>query len=137
MPPVDRFKHDGHGVDKMLKVTLFIQRTGGHTVESDDTIQIFEDETHQDMVRVVYSTSELKKNATFSLPVSKAMLYIRDTLKSLRHDSMPFEYVQVTTRIHPSVLYHVSDLDDDDIRYLIEDTVESAIRLQVSLTPKH
>jgi hypothetical protein len=85
----------------------------------------------------VYSTSELKKNATFSLPVSKAMLYIRDTLKSLRHDSMPFEYVQVTTRIHPSVLYHVSDLDDDDIRYLIEDTVESAIRLQVSLTPKH
>jgi hypothetical protein len=134
---VDRFKHGGPGVDKMLKATLYIQRTDGRGPSSDDTIQIFEDETHHDMARVVYSTPELAKNAEFYLPTSKAILYIRDTLKTLRHDTQPFESVQVTTRIHPSVLYHVSDLDDYEVRHLIEDTIETAIRLPVFRTSKH
>jgi hypothetical protein len=34
----------------------------------------------------------------------------------------------VSTQIHPAVLYHVSDLDCADVRYLIEDTVETALR---------
>ena len=43
------------------------------------------------------------------------------------HDADPFEYLQVDTQMHPTVLYHVSDLDDPMVRHLIEDTVETAL----------
>ena len=119
----------------MLKVTLYIQRDGSSA--NDDTIRIYEVDEYDDMVRVTYSTPELRKDAEFFMTVPNAMRYISDTLKSLRHDSSPFEHVQVTTQIHPSILYHVADLDDCCIRHLIEDTVEMAIRRPVSRVKKH
>lgn len=120
----------------MLKATLFIQRSETPGSKDDDVIRMYEDETHHDMIQLVYSTPELKREATFYLPTSKALAYISDTLKTLTHDSQPFEYVQVTTQIHPSVLYHVADLDDRSVRLLIEDTLEAALRQPVFRTKR-
>jgi hypothetical protein len=131
MTQVVRFRDTEHGRDKMLKVTLNIQRTETPGPRGDDVIHMYEDDTHHDMVRVVYSTPEWKKSSEFYLTTSKAMSYIHDTLKTLTHDSQPFEYVQVSTSIHPTVLYHVLDLDCNDVRYLIEETVEAALRQPV------
>lgn len=120
----------------MLKVTLNIQRPNGPS-SSDDVIHMYDDDEFHDMVRIVYSTPEWKKSSEFFLPIPKAMDYIHTTLKTLTHDSQPFEYVQVSTSIHPSVLYHVSDLDDSDVRYLIEETIEAALCRPVSRVKKH
>jgi hypothetical protein len=118
----------------MLKVTLFIQRAESPSPSNDDTIRMYSDEEYRDMVRVVYSTPELKREATFYLTLPQAMRYLHDTLKTLNHDSQPFEFVQVSTQIHPSVLYHVAELDDCEVRHLIEDTVETVLRQDVYRT---
>ena len=115
----------------MLKATLYLQRARNDTVDNDDIIRIYDDETHHDMVRVVYSTPELTKDTVFVTSIPEAMLYVRDILKSLPRDSQPFVTLQITTAIHPSILYPVEDLVDTDTRYLIEDTVESALRQNV------
>ena len=120
----------------MLKTTIYIQRRDGKGEEDDDIIRIYDDDEYRDTVRAVYSTPELKKNATFYFTIPHAIAYINDLLKTLRHDSSPFEHVQVTTAIHPSILYHVSDLDSSEIRYLIEDTIEVALRRPVFRTKK-
>lgn len=132
----DRFKHDRSDVDKMLKATLYIQRSNAPSVDSDDIIRLYEDDDIREMVRIVYSTPELRKGTAMYVPAPRAMAYISDLLKTLRHDSQPFEYVQVTTAIHPSILYHVSDMDNYEVRHLIEDTVEVALRQSVFRTKK-
>ena len=120
----------------MLKVTLHIQRANAPSSE-DDVIYMYDDDEFRDMVRIVYSTPDWKKSSEFFLPITKAVDYIHTTLKTLTHDSQPFEYLQVTTSIHPSVLYHVADLDDSEVRYLIEETIEAALRRPVSRVKKH
>jgi hypothetical protein len=131
-----RFKDDGHAIDKMLKATIYVQRKNSNGVEEDDLIRFYEDSDYQEMVRIKYTSPEVTKDATFYLPVSRAINYLDDVLKTFRHDADPFEYVQVSTQIHPSVLYHVSDLDNTEIRHLIEDTVEAAIRRPVRRVKK-
>lgn len=128
MTQVVPFREEHSILGKMLKVTLFIQRSDGHSQADDDIIRIFDDESCRDTFRVVFSTPELKKDTIFYASISKATTYISDMLKTLRHDTAPFEYVQVTTSIHPSVLYHVADLDNPEIRYLIEETIDLALR---------
>jgi hypothetical protein len=132
----DRFKDGGLVVDKMLKATLYIQRTNAPAA-SDDIIQLFDDDEFRDMIRVTYSTPELKKSTEFYLTVPQTLQYLSDTLKTLRHDAQPFEHVQVSTMLHPSILYHVSDLDCCQVRHLIEDTLETALRRQIFRVKKH
>lgn len=120
----------------MLKVTLHIQRsTGG--VANDDIINIYDDDEYRDTVRVTYSTPELKKATEFYFTIPQAMSYVSDILKTLRHDAQPFEYVQVSSQIQPVVLYHVADLDCCQVRHLIEDTIETALRRPVFKVKKH
>jgi len=113
----------------MLKATLFIQRTARQS--EDDVIRMYADRSHRDMIRIVYSTPELNKDSVVYLPISKAVLYVHDILKSFRYDTRPFEHVQVSTQIHPSVLYHVADLESQEVRDLIEYTVETALRQEI------
>ena len=112
----------------MLKVTIYIQRTSGQSSEDDDIIRMYDDDEYRDTVRIVYSTPELKKAFEFYMTVPQALQYLSDTLKTLTHDAKPFEHVQVSTSLHPSILYHVSDMDCCQVRHLIEDTVETALR---------
>lgn len=112
----------------MLKATLYIQRTTGRSSDDDDIIKFFEDDEYRDTVRIVYSTPELKKAFEFFMTVPQTLQYLSDTLKTLSYDASPFEHVQVSTTLHPSVLYHVSDMDRTEVRHLIEDTVGTALR---------
>lgn len=121
----------------MLKVTIHIQRKNSSGVQTDDIIRMYDDDEFRDMVRITYSSPELKKATEFYLPIPKALLYLSDTLKTFRHDADPFEYVQVSTQLHPAVLYHVSDLDCCEVRHLIEDTVEMALQRPIFRVKKH
>jgi hypothetical protein len=120
----------------MLKATLSSQRTKA-PASDDDIIQMFDDDEYRDMVRITYSTPELRKCSEFYLTVPQALQYVSDTLKTLRHDAQPFEHVQVSTLLHPSVLYHVADLDCCEVRHLIEDTLETALRRPIFRVKKH
>ena len=83
------------------------------------------------MVRITFK-SETSPKREFFLDIPRAVDYVSTILKTLTHDVVPFERVQVTTVIHPAVFYHVSDLSICSVRHLIEDTVEAALRRPVS-----
>jgi hypothetical protein len=137
MTPVVRFKDDAVPTDKMLKATLYIQRSTNSTPENDDVIHMYEDDEHRDMIRIVYSTPELKKATEFYLTIPQTLQYVSDTLRTMVYDAQPFEHVQVSTVLHPSVLYHVSELSCCKVRHLIEDTVETALRRPILRVKKH
>jgi hypothetical protein len=111
------------------RVTLYIQRKmNAPDSSSDDILRIYEDDDYLEMYRIVYTAPDLKKDNAFYMTKTKVVAYIHDLLKSLTHDAIPFEALQVTPSIFPSVVYHVSELDDPDVRYLIEDVIETSLR---------
>lgn len=113
----------------MLKATLYIQRSRDEE-DRDDVVKIYDVGAASDIYRVVYSTPETTKATQFYTSRDALSAYIVDLLSSLRYDTDPFEYVQVTTAIHPSVVYHVSDLDNPSVRHLIEDLIYSTLRIK-------
>lgn len=121
----------------MLKATLYIQRATNSSPETDDVIHMFEDDEYRDMIRITYSTPDLKKATEFYLTIPQTLQYVSDTLKTFNYDAQPFEHVQVSTQLHPSILYHVSDLECCQVRHLIEDTVETALRRPIFRVKKH
>jgi hypothetical protein len=128
MTPVVRFKDGRRSQGKMQKATLYIHRKNGDAPGGDDVIRFFENNMMLDTTEIVYQSPDLRKAKKVILPTSKAVAYLGDVLKSFCYDADPFEYVQVSTMIHPSVLYHISDMDRPEIRHLIEDMVEMALR---------
>jgi hypothetical protein len=109
----------------MQKVKLYFTRAG----RTDDVIQIFDDETHNDMFRVVYTPAEyIKTSNEFYGSTSTVMDYISSVLKSMCYDNDPFDYLQISTAIHPSVMYSIADVSDPKTRYQIEDLIEQATK---------
>lgn len=115
----------------MAKVILFIQKSSA-SARDDDIISIYETPDYTDMFRIVYRPGEFKERQN-QFYMSRHVLgnYISDTLRSLAMDCDPFEYVQVSTAHHPSVLYHTSDLDKRETRHMIEDMIMAAVRMPV------
>lgn len=112
----------------MLKAKLFFTRTG----REDDIIQVFDDDEYLEMVRVVYTPGEYTKASNeFYFTRRDAMAYLSSILKSMEADSDPFEFVELQTAIHPSVMYPIGELEDARTRWLIEDMIEQAIRANV------
>ena len=115
------------------KVSLFIQKRNT-TSSEDDIISIFESPDYSEMYRIVYKPGEFKdKRNQFYLSRHLLQDYISDVLKSLNSDSDPFEYIQVSTAQHPSVLYHIGDLQRTETRHLIEDMIMAAARTPVDV----
>jgi hypothetical protein len=81
----------------MQRVTIRFVRDGSDERE-DDVIRIFDTDCN-DLFRVTFQA----------------------------HDTDPFESLQVETAIHPAILYHISDFDEQHVRRLVEDTVDSAL----------
>lgn len=112
----------------MLKVKLFFTRRQGE----DDILQIYDDETYFEMNRVVYTPGEhTKRSNVFYLPRRDVLSYVSTIFKSMETDTDPFEYVQVQSAIHPSVMLSVADLEDREKRYQLEDMVEQALYANV------
>lgn len=78
-------------------------------------------------LRVVFKVGETGKKLMFYMPKRRLLHYIADILESLRRDIDPLENIQITTCMHPAVLYHVSDMDDRSTRHLILDMVETVV----------
>lgn len=109
----------------MQRALVRFIRDGSDSSE-DDVIRIYDTDCN-DLFRVVFQASEMKRGNEFFAPRRYVMQYIAEVFRTLTHDSDPFESVQVDTAIHPSVLYHVIDMDEDSIRRLMEDSVDSAL----------
>ena len=99
----------------------------------DDVIRIYATNC-TDLFRVTFLAMEMKKSNQFFATRHWATQYVSDILNTLMHDSDPFESLQVETAIHPSILYHVIDMDEAHIRGLVEDTIDSALRRTIVKT---
>ena len=118
----------------MSKATIFLLPFPDRTIKNDEIIEIFEDDVHREMYRVSYKPADLtKKRYEFYLTESHTRVYVADLLKSLSMDSDPAEYIQITTRTGPSVLYQVADLQSSSIRWQIENMIDAAIRTDVEV----
>ena len=116
----------------MHRATIRIVRDGGDESE-DDLIRVFDTDCN-DLFRITFFASDMKRASQFYATRHWALEYVSEILLSITHDSDPFESVQVETAIHPSILYHVVDLDQPSIRRLIENTIDSALRRTVVKT---
>lgn len=112
----------------MLKVKLFFTRKQGE----DDIVQIYDDDTYFEMAQVVYTPGDhAKKSNSFYLPRADVLKYVSTMLKSMQTDTDPFEYVQLQSAIHPSVMVSVADVSERQTRYQLEDMVEQALYANV------
>jgi hypothetical protein len=114
---------------EMQKVKLFFTRRAG----ADDIIQMFDDETHVDMVRVVYTPGDhTKKSNEFYLTSRDVLSYVNNILKAMNNDIDPFEHVQLQTAIHPTILFSAMDVGVRRIQDLIDDMIFQSIRVNVA-----
>lgn len=79
----------------------------------DDKIEFNRGENPEELITVTYTPGELRKTTyTFYLARQGVQRYIYNILYSLRKDQDPWEKIQVSPATSPSIMYHVSDLDE-------------------------
>lgn len=112
----------------MQKVKLYFTRRNG----SDDIIQMYDDETHVDMVRLVYTPGDhTKRSHEFHLTSRDVLSYVNNILKAMNNDVDPFEYVQIQTAIHPSIMFSAMDVGCRRVQDVLDDMIFQAIRVNV------
>jgi hypothetical protein len=112
----------------MQKVKLYFTRRNG----SDDIIQMYDDETHVDMVRVVYTPGDhTKRSHEFYLTSRDVLSYVNNILKAMNNDVDPFEFVQIQTAIHPSIMFSAIDVGCRRVQDTLDDMIFQAIRVNV------
>lgn len=112
----------------MLKVKLFFTRAAG----SDDIVQIYDDETHVDMVRIVYTPGDhTKRSNAFHMTTRDVLSYVGNIFRAMSNDTDPFEFMQIQTAIHPSVMVSVMDLSCRRVQDLLDDMIFQAVRVNV------
>lgn len=112
----------------MLKVKLFFTRRQG----ADDILQIYDDEAYFEMTRIVYTPGDHTRiSNAFHLTRSKAVDYVSTILESMENDTDPFDFVQIQTAIHPTVMVSVADLTDCTTRIRLEEMVYQALAANV------
>ena len=108
----------------MSLAVLYIQQNDG----PDDVIAF--DRWNADTYVVKYKPNDLKDTSyQFYMNLEECKSYVYRTLKLLSLDNHPFSHIQLTTRSAPSVVYEIPDLEYSDLRYLIEDSLVAALRV--------
>lgn len=122
------FKHDLLHSYKMLRLRLYLIYKDGR---KDDTISIHST-CSGNLFRVVVRPSEYEETQfeTF-MSTNKVLDYIHNSLKSLQYDVDPYEQVQITCMMAPTILYHVADMSDADVRHLIDDILYDELTCHV------
>lgn len=114
----------------MIRTTIYLtQRGAGQS--HDDVIHISTNDDSRELFDVVYKTPELRKAKKFSATESVVLDYVADILRALGNDMDPFENFQLTTAIHPSIFYHVSDLELPSVRGDILAMIRTSLRVDV------
>ena len=119
----------------MNRCTIRFIRKQGSSSNDDDVLRVFDNPDSDTYFRLTFrpANQDHKKAAEFHLDAEDSLDYIRSVLKALTYDTYPFEEIQVDTAIHPSILYHVSDLDSGDTRRDVMTTIEDALRHDITL----
>jgi len=114
------------------RVTIFLTRKNDDATTKDDIISISKRADNCVAFTIKYRPGDGSQTRIFYLGETDTMTYLSSIFKSLDYDTDPFDKVQVTTAIHPSIIYDVPVLADDDIRYRVEDMILTAMRAQVA-----
>ena len=107
----------------MYLVTLFITKDG----INDDKIFFSPARGIPGSFEVVYCPGDMETTYRFIMDTDKSAKYVHYLLKSLKNDTDPFEFLQVTTKMSPSVIYDIDDLASIRTRSFIEDSIMLAL----------
>ncbi len=103
---------------------LFILKDG----KRDDVIKFWPAPNLIEHYIVEFTPSDLTKSKyKFSFNQQELKLYIQSLLDLLRYDNEPFDDIQLTTKMIPSVIFSIADLDRTHIRGLIEYNIMNAL----------
>lgn len=115
----------------MISFSLLFTRKG-KSAAHDDQIRVYPYEGSHSIFEVVYKTPDLNRDRRFLASFSGALHYVEDILMSMRSDVDPFEQIQLTTAIHPTVMFHVSDMEDSETRDVIINMIGDSLRYEVT-----
>jgi hypothetical protein len=106
----------------MSLATFYIQKTD----QADDVITI-QSCSGSTLFSVKYSPNDTKTVYRFMMDRRRTLEYVYNMLDTLSRDTDPFDRIQLTTRVAPSVVYHISDLNDEDVCDMLMDTLVLAL----------
>ena len=106
----------------MATLSIFLTKAG----QKDEVISVYADDEAGPR-RITYRSNDLGVTS-FSLSADSVFNYLEDTLRMVLRDEDPFEHIQLSTRIHPSVIYRVSTLNDAAVFDGILNYIELALR---------
>jgi hypothetical protein len=118
--------------DKMLKTTLRFLRQGSGA-DDDDIINIYSTNTSLDLFRVVYTPGDSSSGIRYESQMTRSSVldYVSDILKGMRYDVDPFDRIQLSTDLHPSIMYCVEDMENVVTRRNIENMLYTSLRCRV------
>lgn len=111
---------------------VFTRRNKGS--DEDDDVRITAVEGCPEMYTIVYMSPEYRNSRCFTASYSSTLQYIEDIFVSLEYDTDPFDMVQLMTAIHPSVMYHVVDMSEYDVRRILMNQIRDAMRFTITRT---
>lgn len=115
----------------VFKATIHFTRRNN---QPDDILYIRSTDI-QNMYHLVFKPKEfIRARNEFYMNTNELLSYVRNLLNTLEHDTEPYEHVQLTTAIHPAILFHVSDMDKFEVRDKFESLLKTALRTFVKRT---
>lgn len=122
------FRHSQLHQYKMLKASLYFTRSGRGRAH-DDVLHISENENSRELFDIVYKTPELRRSKRFTMSEKDVKAYLSNLIRMMSHDSDPFENLQLTTAIQPSIFFHMADAQENV--YVLLEMISTALRIDV------
>lgn len=114
------------------RVTIFLTRKNDDATSKDDVISIHRRADICTAFTIKYRPGDGAQTRVFNMSETDTMTYVSSIFKSLDYDTDPFDKVQITTAIHPSIIYDVPALADSDIRYRVEDMILNTLQARIA-----
>lgn len=94
----------------MLTTTIHFIKDG----EPDEILKIFM--RNSDSFKCIFQPADLRSTYTFHLNREMLTEYLLGTIRMVAQDDVdPYDQVQVSTMIHPRILFHVSELSKEEV----------------------
>jgi hypothetical protein len=98
------------------------------STKKDDVIRVYDTDT-RDLYMVVMKPADFQGTYYKGYLTHERLLgHISNILESLQYDMDPWEHVQLSPALTPSIMYHISDMNDSNVRDLILDMVRDVLR---------
>lgn len=103
----------------MLVTTLHFIKDG----DQDEILKIFR--KNGDDFKCVFQPSDLRSAFSFHLNRRTLIDYVLDMIDMVAKDDVdPYEQIQVSTMIHPRILFHVSELSKEEVSERMWDMIK-------------